>query len=801
MIKHVSEKTHTLKYTGATMGKNSSGIKIISICIAIASVLLFSGCSSSRSRYIDEGKQYIAAGNWDKSVIFFQDALKKHPTDTELKTLLARSKLSASISHMSIGKAMLDDAFYDEAIREFSLSIKFIPANLKAKSLFDKAKDMKASEYLVKKGRDNMRVKNYTQARDSFIKALKLNPENKDARDALEHFSKYEERPPEFRLNIKTTEPVSFKFKKTPIINVFEVLAKLSGINFIFDKDMKESRVTLFMTDVTFDRFIKVLLSTNSLAAKVVNDKTMIIYPDTPAKAKEYQDLQIRTFYLANLEAKKVVGLLSKILKSKDIIANETMNAVIIRGQKEVLEVASKIIEANDRPPSEVLLNVEILEVSRTKEKQLGLEIDPASVTVGMGEATSGVDNDVTLVGTASYYALKNITTKEIMVSLPTASLHLLKQDGETKILASPQVRVNNGEKATIHIGERIPLRTNRRVDTTGDVTYDYQYQDIGVKLDTVPTINMHGEVSLKLSLEVSALGPNVGTVDDPQYAIKTRTAKSVLTVLDGEAIIIGGLISDEERESVRKIPFLGDIPVLGRLFTSVGTNDVNTDILMSITPVITRSQTIPGTSVTHIWSGKEKKFSLKEPYESYMDRKNQYLDQPNEEYVKKFSAASTVDIQSPEPDPEESFSQPRIIGDETPAVLEDQMENNKSDPINKDPINDNPTEDKNDKKNHAGAGITRENNSWPETVPFSIHVNSLPHMNLAQVRIQELTRLKYPCFVVYAHVPGKGNFYRVFVGKFKDLGTAREVCNEYKDRKEFEKDIHPVSRKWALGG
>jgi len=210
-----------------------------------------------------------------------------------------------------------------------------------------------------------------------------------------------------------------------------------------------------------------IFLRTNQLAATVVNENTMIVYPDTAEKAKEYQDLQIRTFYLANLEVKKAVELLTKILNSKDISANESLNALVIRGTKDKLEVASRILEANDRPSSEAVFNVEILEVSRTKEKQLGLDIGSASVSMSLGNpsaqyftpgsasapASGGVSLDV--IGKAS--------DENLLLSIPTATLNLLKRDGDTRTLAKPQIRVKNGEEAKILIGERIPLRTNRR--------------------------------------------------------------------------------------------------------------------------------------------------------------------------------------------------------------------------------------------------------------------------------------------------------------------------------------------------
>ena len=246
---------------------------------------------------------------------------------------------------------------------------------------------------------------------------------------------------------------------------MFEVLTKLSGINFIFDKEVQNNKVTMFMTDVSFDRFIDVLLRSNDLNAVLVNEKTMIIYPDTPQKAKEYEDLQIKTFYLSNLEAKQAVGLLSKILKSKDIIANENINAVVIRGSREVIEIAGRILQANDGTPAEVLLDVEFLEVTRSLQENIGLTFSE-SLTFGIGTPGDAVSEDTVFVNNISLYSLKRISDKDIILSTPSATLNLLKQDGDTRILAKPKLRVVNAEKASILLGERVPLIVNRRIDS-----------------------------------------------------------------------------------------------------------------------------------------------------------------------------------------------------------------------------------------------------------------------------------------------------------------------------------------------
>ncbi len=614
--------------------------------------LFLLGCVASE-QYLDQGRRYIAAGDWDRGVRFYEEALEKYPGDTEIRVMLKGAKWRAAQTHLRQGQAYLKEGMYTEAIAEFQISLALDPTNRKVLRWIEDAKEMRKADFYINRGENYLKTEQHRQAREMFEKALGFDPDNAAALSYLRYFEKEEQDMSRYRLEIQNPGPISLKFKNTPVTNVFEVLSTLTGVNFVFDKDVQETQVTLFMTDVSFERFLEVLLGVSELAAKVVDRQTMIIYPDTPAKAKEYQDLQIRTFYLANMNALKVVEMLSNILKSKDIIANEQLNAVVIRAPADVVEVASRLIEANDRPDAEVLLNVEILEVSRTREQQLGLEVSPASVTLGLGEGDSSVNPDAVFVPSASVDALASLSTREMLVSVPTASLNFLKQDGDTRTLASPQIRVKNGMKSKILIGERVPLRTNRRIDTTGVVTFDFQYQEIGVKLDAMPLINLHGEITLNLRLEVSALGPNLGTREDPQFSIRTRTAESILTLFDGESVIIGGLISDEERDSMRKIPFLSDLPVLGRLFSNENTEDRRTDIIMAITPIITRAQEIPDIDIARIWSGSENQISVRTPYEALSAGEDRYLDQPRESIPLPVPEPAPPAVVTPPPAPE----------------------------------------------------------------------------------------------------------------------------------------------------
>lgn len=601
---------------------------LITFCL-----LLLHGCAGKSAAL--KAEKFIRENNYDAAVEEYSKALQKHPDDIDLNIRFKSAKQKASLEHMTKAEKLISKKYYREAIEELQMAIAFYSSNHRAVELVDKVKMKKESEYLVQKGIRLVKTGRFEKARIEFEKAVELDPENGDAVSALEKFKKKESEISKYPLKLTSNTPVSLKFKKTPVVNVFEILSKLFGINFIFDKDIKETKVTLFMTDVSFDRFLDVLLKANELKAKMIDDKTMLIYQDTPQKAKAYDELYVKTFYLSYLEAKSAVAILTRIMKSKDVIANDKLNAVTVRGPRENVEMAARIIEANDRTPSEVILNVEILEVARNKEKELGLSISE-TITFGISETSSGIEFDSGLgfAGMASIKDLSKITSKELYLSLPTATLNLLKKDGDTRTLAKPQVRVSSSEKASILIGEKVPLRSNRKVQTDGTTTYDYQYQDVGVKLDVEPVINMYNQVSLKMTIEISTLGANVGTVNDPQYSIKTRAADTSLTINDGDSVIIGGLIADEDRTSMQKIPFLGDVPVLGRLFSTENANVIKKDILMTITPVIIRNQDLPEVEISEFWSGNEIEAALKEPVEEKLIQENNFNDIPAQDFI-----------------------------------------------------------------------------------------------------------------------------------------------------------------------
>lgn len=749
------------------------------LLLIFLTLMLAGSCATDRYMYLRDGHKYAESGEWDKSVHFFQKAHEEDPESTEISLMLKRSKFEASRMHLLKGESYLSQELFNEAINEFRISMAMNPANTKAAERENEARRLMDARHYFKQGQNFLKTQKYVPARQAFEKSAELDPDYAPAQKALHFYRRKDTGVGTYKLKGQTDTPVSFKFKNTPIVNVFEVLTKLSGINFIFDRDFQNDKVTMFMTDISFDRFVDVLLRAHKLKAVTVNDQTMIIYPDTPQKAKEYEDLQIKTFYLSNLEAKQAVGLLAKILRSKDIIANENINAVVLRGNREVIEIAGRILEANDGAPAEVLLDVEFLEVTRSLQENIGLTFSE-SLTFGIGEDSEAVSGETGTVNRISLYALERISNRNIILSTPSATLNLLKQDGDTQVLAQPKLRVKNAETASILLGERVPLRVNRRVDSnTGDITSDFQYTDVGVKLETLPIINMHDEVTLKLLLEVSALGENLSAdPNDPQIPIRTRTAQTVLTLRDGETVIIGGLINDNERRTLRKVPGLGDFPAIGSMFSNRDDQDTKTDVLMVITPVVIRSQAFPGRDATEIWSGSEDRWSLEAPFDSR--EATAYLETPEEGILEILA------------EPEAS---PPMNGSEPPPLTDSGM--NSPSATESAPI---PGPESRAPLPAANSQAALVGSDWPDGARYSIHVGSYLDRLEAEKRSRQLASLGYETFMIPARIPQKGFFHRIFVGRYTDKARADEICEQLRSRQEFARDIHVVDRQWAVG-
>jgi general secretion pathway protein D len=403
---------------------------------------------------------------------------------------------------------------------------------------------------------------------------------------------------------------INVDFKEASLNQVCQVLFRTAGLNFVFDKDVVITQpvsVTLRRTAVR--DVLSLILLSQQLEQRFINPDTVMIYPNTPAKARDYQPLTVRSFYLTNIEAKSAVATLRTILKARDLVSDDKQNVVVMRDTPEAIRMAEKLLAVHDMPEPEVMLEVEILEVKRTRLQELGL-IWPTQLTLTPLASTAGAP--VTLKD------LINMNSSTLAATIPSFGAVARAEGGDTNLLANPRIRTRNREVAKIMIGDRVPNITTTST-STGFVAESVQYIDIGLKLDVQPTIYLDDEVAIRIGLEVSNIVSLVQTKSGTQaYQIGTRNASTVLRLKDGENQVLAGLISDEERTSGTRIPGLGDLPVIGRLFGAKRDEGQKTELVLSITPRLIRNNKRPSIEQTEFSIGPESAMRPAGPDMSY---------------------------------------------------------------------------------------------------------------------------------------------------------------------------------------
>jgi general secretion pathway protein D len=392
-------------------------------------------------------------------------------------------------------------------------------------------------------------------------------------------------------------KPVTLQFRDANLRMVFEALSRTTGLNVIFDRDVRaDVKTTIFVRDASVGDSVDMILLQNQLDKKVLNANTLFVYPATTAKQKEYQDLKVRTFQISSADGKYLQNVLKSVLKVKDIALDERTNTLVMRDSADVVAIAEKVVAALDIPDPEVMLEVEVLEVSRDRLSEIGI-VWPDNATISTPPSAETLGQ------------MRDLSTSQLLVTPLSVTLNLKLQEGDANLLASPRIRTRNKEKARIMIGDKVPVITNSVTPIqTGSavVTGTVQYLDVGIKLEVEPLVYAEGDVGIKLNLEVSNIVKEVRNLQSGTlaYQIGSRSAQTNLRMRDGETQILGGLISDLDRNTASKVPGLGQLPVLGRLFSSHGTNATKSEIILSITPRIVRSPVIAAAGLRSVYAG-----------------------------------------------------------------------------------------------------------------------------------------------------------------------------------------------------
>lgn len=393
---------------------------------------------------------------------------------------------------------------------------------------------------------------------------------------------------------------VNLQFRDAPLRVVFEALSRAAGLNFVFDSDVgADALVSLAVRDTSVDEVIKLMTATQQIDRKLLNSNTVLIYPATPAKQREYQELVSRAFYLAHADVKQALALVKQVVKTRDIFIDEKLNLIVLKDTPEAVRLAERLIAALDVAEPEVMLELEVLEISRNKLRNIGLEF-PDQIGYGLLSGESG--------GTlaAGFVNLDRAGDMVPFVTNPAVVLRLRAEDGDTSLLANPRIRVKSRSEAKVHIGDKLPVFTTTSTANVG-VAASVSYLDVGLKLDVEPSVTLDDEVSIKLALEVSNIVREIpGPEGSLAYQIGTRSAATTLRLKHGETQVLAGLINDEDRASGLRLPGLGDLPVLGRLFSAQRDSTTKTEIVLLITPRIIRNVVAPAYSRDDLAAGTE---------------------------------------------------------------------------------------------------------------------------------------------------------------------------------------------------
>jgi len=381
---------------------------------------------------------------------------------------------------------------------------------------------------------------------------------------------------------------VTLELKNTPIKNAFEYLGKAGDLNFSFDQELNEGiRVNVLLRDTPIEQALEVILTSHQLGKKVLNSNTLLIYPQ--ARAAQYEELFVRSFYLTHMDAKRALNMMKTVLHASDVYMDEKLNTLVIRDTMDRIKVAEKLIASQDLNEPEVMLEVEVMEINRRNLENLGIQY-PTQIGVGVqGNAAGSSSGTQPQAGKLTLTELRNFNGNLGVFSIndPAIVLNLLHQDTDTNLLASPKIRVKNRDRAKIHVGDKIPVLTSV-ASAQGFVSQNVNYIEVGIKLDVEPVIQMQDQVSIKVGMEVSNITDQVTTSSGVlAYTIGSRNANTTLQLRNNETQILAGLFRDDEQKTRRKVPGLGNLPLIGKLFSSNNEDKRKNEIVLLITPRI----------------------------------------------------------------------------------------------------------------------------------------------------------------------------------------------------------------------
>jgi general secretion pathway protein D len=559
----------------------------------VALAVLLVACAASRA--FMRGERAARSGDWDTAVEYFRVALQQNPDRADYKIALERATFSAATAHGDRARKAEEEGRLDDALREYRRATELDPSN---RQVAAKAADI---ERIIRER----------------IEAQRPRPEIERLREQARRLS------PEPILNPQ--QPLGpVRFNNATIRDILIFMGEQTGINVTFDRDagtVVDRPITVNLEGVTLEQALQQIMLSNQLFYKVLNERTIIVAQDTTAKRNQYEEQVVRTFFLSHVDPTEMAQILAVMRIAgmaiqPQIVPNKTTNTLVVRASTSVVGIIERIIEANDKPRAEVVIDVQILEVNRDRVKQFGLSLNSYALGIGFSPETAPTAGSETFnLNTIS----SGISTADFYLTVPAATVKFLESDNNTKVLAKPQLRGAEGQKVSLNLGEEIPVVSTSftPIATGGAATNplaSYTYRTVGVIVDMTPRVTYSGEVIIDVALESSARAGDVAVAGVTVPSFASRKVTTRLRLRDGESNLLAGLLREDERRSLRGFPGILRMPILSQLFADNDINIRQTDIVMLLTPHIVRTHELTARDLGNIYIGTQSNMSLGGP-------------------------------------------------------------------------------------------------------------------------------------------------------------------------------------------
>ena len=543
------------------------------------------GCAAGRA--FQHGDRAARTGDWDLAVTYFTKAVQAAPDRPDYRIALERARLNASREHLAKAHTFEKQDQLDFALREYRMGVEFDSSNAEARAT----------------------IQRLEQTLRDRIEASRPRPAIETLR------AKARQQMAEPTLNPASRDPLDIKFVNQDLTSILSFISSATGINITYDSTFTSRPYTVDLQGVTLEQALEQILRANTLFFKVLNERTIIVVPDTTAKRQAYEEQAIRTFYLSNADPEKLVALLLGVTRisatvQPQIMANKENNSITARATLPLLQIIERLVEANDRPRAEIVVDVEILEVNRTRAKQYGLDL--SSLAVGLSfspeqRPETAADSPVFNLNTIS----GGVSAADFYGAVPTAVVRFLASDNNTKVVAKPQLRGSEGSKLTLNLGTEVPVpSTTFTPIAAGGTAYNpmtsFQYKTVGVNMEIEPRVTYEGDIIMQLTVEVSNVGADTNVAGQNLPSFATRKASTRLRLRDGESNLLAGLLQEGERRSLRGFPGLANLPVFRQLFSANDDTIEQTDIVMLLTPHIVRTHELTQRDVSPIYIGSQ---------------------------------------------------------------------------------------------------------------------------------------------------------------------------------------------------